>query len=213
MTPLYLLDSYPSTLYGELALLTALVTDNGWLTSAIQAIGVEAVLATMQTAARAAAGTNARVNSSLTVVQGQAHNLRDQNTNRDLGFVARQLCLQALELGEEAIADATRTRLLSSGTPGLVPCWTTLRTSPAFLLELGRLDVSVEALAVLADGRVITGGHDGRLLIWNPVALRASPVQLGQFDDIHVRNVDRAARRMGYRQRMVDGSNMDVGSS
>jgi hypothetical protein len=37
-------------------------------------------------------------------------------------------------------------------------------TSP---VELGRHDRSVRAVAVLADGRVVSGGDDRRVLIWN----------------------------------------------
>ena len=34
--------------------------------------------------------------------------------------------------------------------------------------ELGRHDGPVRAVAVLADGRVVTGGNDGRVLMWDP---------------------------------------------
>ena len=34
-------------------------------------------------------------------------------------------------------------------------------------------------MAVLPDGRVVTGGDDGQVLVWDPAARRADPVKLG----------------------------------
>jgi len=62
-------------------------------------------------------------------------------------------------------------------------CWPTAGWSPAgttggrwcdparpgiLQAELGRHHGSVQAVAVLADGRVVTGGYDGRVLAWDP---------------------------------------------
>jgi hypothetical protein len=49
-TPLYLLDTYPRTLYGDPPQLAALAGDVGWVIAAIQALGVDAVLAELRTA-------------------------------------------------------------------------------------------------------------------------------------------------------------------
>ena len=35
---------------------------------------------------------------------------------------------------------------------------------------------------MLADGRVVTGGHDGRVLVWDPGAAGAGPAELGRHD-------------------------------
>ena len=35
---------------------------------------------------------------------------------------------------------------------------------------------------MLADGRVVTGGTDGRVLVWDPARPGARPVQLGRHD-------------------------------
>ena len=51
-------------------------------------------------------------------------------------------------------------------------------TGPA---ELGRPG-AVHSVAVLADGRVVTGGDDGRVLVWNPDTPGADPAELGRHD-------------------------------
>ena len=46
--------------------------------------------------------------------------------------------------------------------------------------ELGRHDGWCGAVAVLADGRVVTGGYDGRVLVWDPAHPGAGPAELGR---------------------------------
>ena len=41
---------------------------------------------------------------------------------------------------------------------------------------------AVGAVAVLPDGRVVTGGDDGRVLVWDPADPGAGPVELGRHD-------------------------------
>ena len=176
-TPLYLLDRYPRILDGDPPQLAALAADVGWVTVAIQTLGVDAVLAELKTAAAAAPG-EPRLSVMHAVVQRQAHHLRDRHAAGDLGFVPRQLCLQAAEIGETLLAADFRTRLLASDNPGPVLQWITHRANPA--LMLGRHD-GVTAVAVLPDGRVVTGGWDGRVLVWDPDAPGA-PVGLGRHD-------------------------------
>jgi WD40 repeat protein len=45
-------------------------------------------------------------------------------------------------------------------------------------VELGRHDGPVSTVAVLADGRVATGGNDGRVLIWDPARADTQVIQL-----------------------------------
>ena len=137
--------------------LAALAGDAGWVTTAIRALGVDAVLAELKTAGAAAPG-EPRLAAMHAVVRGQAHHLRDPEVAGDPGFVPRQLCLQAAELGENTLAADCRARQLASDDPGLVLQWTTRRASPALILELGRHEGGVRAVAVLPDGRVVTGG-------------------------------------------------------
>src|SRR4029077_13588558 len=55
-TPLYLLDRYPRTLYGDPARLAEVAGGAGWVTTAIETLGVDAVLAELKTAGAAAPG-------------------------------------------------------------------------------------------------------------------------------------------------------------
>lgn len=100
----------------------------------------------------------------------------------------RQLCLQATELGETALAADCQIRQLASDDPGPILQWTTRRVSTALTLELGRDENRLEAMGVLPDGRVVTGGnggsgHGGRVLVWDPSAAHRGPVELSRRED------------------------------
>jgi WD40 repeat protein len=47
-------------------------------------------------------------------------------------------------------------------------------------VELGRHERGVYAVAVLPDGRVVTGGHDCRVLVWDPAEPGVGPVEFGR---------------------------------
>jgi len=181
-TPLYLLDRYPQTLYSDPPRLAALAGDADWVTAGIWTLGVDAMLAELKTAGTAAPGER-RLAAMHAVVRGQAHHLRDWEAAGDPGFAPRQLCLQAAELGEALLAADFRARLLASDDPGPVLQWTTRRASPALIFELGRHDGGMSAVAVLPDGRVVTGGGAwGGVLVWDPDEPGTGPVQLGRLD-------------------------------
>jgi WD40 repeat protein len=42
----------------------------------------------------------------------------------------------------------------------------------------------VRVVAVLGDGRVVTGGDDGRVLVWDPAAPGVDPTELGRHDGL-----------------------------
>jgi WD40 repeat protein len=180
--PRYLLGEYPATLAADPSRLTALVSEVGWVDAAIQSAGVDRVLADLRSAA-AADPARPTAGAMLATVSGQAHHLRPPLPVTEPGYVLRQLCLQAGELGEDRLASDLRARLRNQPDPGLIPIWTTRRTSRALSAELGRHDNAVAAVAVLADGRVVSGGDDGRVLVWDPAWPGTGPVELRGPDD------------------------------
>jgi Trypsin-like peptidase domain len=119
-TPRYLLDAYPATLNSDPQLLAALVGDVGWVSAAIQASGVDSVLAHLGTA-RSADPADAGVSAMLAALRGQVRNLRRPQPVSEPGYALRQLCLQAAELGDDHLADDSRARLQALGDPGLAP--------------------------------------------------------------------------------------------
>ena len=177
-TPRYLLDTYPATLAHDPQRLAQLVGDIGWVEAAIASAGVDRVLADLRRAAAANPASTA-VAAVLAAVTGQAYDLRPPQPVDQPGYILRQLWMQAAELAEDDLAEDIRSRLQSRPGPGLVPRWTTRRASRALSGELGRHDGRVAAVAVLADGRVVTGGADGRVLVWDPAAPGDRPGRAG----------------------------------
>jgi hypothetical protein len=176
-TPRYLLDSYPATLDNEPSRLTALVSDVGWVDAAIQATGVDQVLAILRTAADVTA--DREVVAMLAVVAGQARNLRSPGPVDQPGFAARQICVQATEFGLNDLAEAAGRRTRAVAPTGPVLRWTTRGAVRGLALELGRHDERVTAVTMLGDGRVISGGSDGRVRLWDPAAAGTAPIELG----------------------------------
>jgi hypothetical protein len=177
--PQYLLDEYPATLADDPSRLTALVSDIGWVDAAIQSTGVDQVLAYLRSPAAADQGGPA-VGAILGIVSGQAHHLRPPSPLTQPGYVLRQLWIQAAELDEDNLAGDLRARLQSQPNADLLPIWTTRRTSRTLSAELGRHDV--QAIAVFPDGRVVSSGRDGRVLVWDPARPGADPMELGRHD-------------------------------
>ncbi len=180
-TPWYLLDTYPATLAADLPRLGQLAGDIGWVSAAITSAGIDPVLADLRRAA-AANPADDKVSAALVTVVGQAYNLRPPQPLDQPGYNLRQLWMQAAELAEDDLAADIRGRLESRAGPCLVPRWTTRLASSALAAELGRHEARVLSVAVLADGRVVSGADDGRLLIWAPDDPVAGGVELGRHD-------------------------------
>ena len=191
-TPSYFFDTYPTMLAGDTERpirfppepdrLNALVGEIGWVVGAIGVIGVDRVLADLRAAAATAEPADPKVAGLLAVTTAQAPNLRPPAPITRPNDMARQLCLQALEHGRHALAETARQHLLAAGDDGPLPAWTTVSTVPP-LLELGEHDTSgVQALAVLGDGRVVSGDSRGRVWVWS-VARPGNPIEIGTHDD------------------------------
>ena len=176
-TPLYLLDTYPSTLTDDPERLAALAADIDWVDLAIRAIGVDATLTTLSQAA----GRAERAQHLRTVVATQAASLRPPFPVEQRGYVLRHLCLQALRYDIGPLAADLQQRLLGLADPGPVPWWTSSRATPP-ALEVGHHDDWVFSAAVLPDGRIVTGGDDGRVRLWDPDH-PDQPVEIGHHDD------------------------------
>ncbi len=98
--------------------------------------------------------------------------------------------IAALLLGKTAPADATGEFAdVRTGAADLINAMGLARTeivpepAPAAtdsVVELIGYVSLVAALAVSADGRVVTGGADGRVLVWDPDAPGSNPVELGR---------------------------------
>ena len=177
--PRYLLDSYPSSLDQEPERLKDLVTDPGWVDSAIRQVGVDSVIASLRRAVAADLSSNA-VAEMLATVRGQVHLLRHPMPVTEPGYVLRQLCLQAAELGADHLTCEFRARLRSQPGLGLIPVETTRRVSPALSADLGRHSEPIDVVVALGDRGVITGGYDGRVLVWDLAAPGAGAVELGR---------------------------------
>src|SRR6185369_8531958 len=79
-------------------------------------------------------------------------------------------------LGVHAIAALRDGRIISCGD-GLVLMWDSA-VEQAGAVELGSHDGWVTTVSVLPDGRVVTGGDDGRVRLWDPsmaLSQRAEP--------------------------------------
>jgi len=197
-TPLYLLDTYAATLAQEPQRLAQLVSDAGWIGAVIASVGVDRVLAELRGAA-AANPASTHVAAALATVIGQVSNLRPVQPLDQPGYILRQLWMQASDLGEDDLAEDIRNRLQSWPRPSLVPQWTTRRqASPALSADLGRHDGRVEAVVVLADGRVVSGGNDGRVLIWDPTYPGSGPAQLGYHDTWEKANPGTQTAELGH---------------
>jgi WD40 repeat protein len=189
-TPRYLLEGYPTSLAGDPDRLAALVGEVSWIDAVVRIIGVDHALAVLRTAAKGVQSDSV-VTTMLDSVVRQARHLRSPRPIHQPGYVLRQLGLQAMELGDESVAEDARARLVAAKAPGLVPKWTTRRTNLSLVSDLGVHEGGVHGLGVLPDGRVVTGGGPARrMLLWDPTTPGSSPVEFTNILHLTVWEVD-----------------------
>jgi WD40 repeat protein len=70
------------------------------------------------------------------------------------------------------VAVAVAVAAWDPASPGAAPAWLGFDSSGGL----------VSAVAVLADGRVVTGGFDRRVLVWDPARPGTKPAELGRHD-------------------------------
>jgi WD40 repeat protein len=190
-TPRYLLDKYPELLAGatggpvvrpaEPERLAAMAGDVAWIDSAVSSLGVEQVMVNLRKAAGILSERLA-VTSTFQLLQLQAHHLQPGGTAIRPGFTATQLGLEALRAGLDDIAASVANHLERCRPPQLIPQWTTSRTGHHLVGVIGRHDGAVGALAVTLGGRVLSGGADGTVRIWNPAQPEEPAAVIGRHD-------------------------------
>lgn len=170
-TPLYLLDSYPAALARSVARRRGVLTDPGWIETAVLACGVDAVLADLRAAA------DERIGDMLRAVTQRSFDLRAPGSGRAPGDVIRMVALQALAEGHDSVAAACADRLRALPAAQLVPLWTNRRAATALIRDVGQHPGRGTDVAVSQDGRFIISAGDGRLLRWD-IAASAPAVQI-----------------------------------
>ena len=177
-TPRYLLDTYPSTLVRDRQRLADLMSDVSWIDRAIQSVGVEQLLTDLRrTVAADPDGASAR--ALLRTVTYQAYRLQMSTLLSQPGYVLRQLCLQAIELSEGDLASELHIHLRSRAGPQLIPIHSTHSAICAAPGATSHHGTWALAVAVLPDRRVVFGGDDGRVLLWDPRTEGGDLVELG----------------------------------
>jgi len=179
-TPRYLFDTYPRTLHSEPPRLVALMTDVGWVLAAVDAIGVDAVLAELRTAT-AVVPTEVRVAGMHAAHAVCAHLLR----GRPAPLRASYLELEARRAGLDELADA-----IASAAPERP--WRTrwARRRPVRPHQVvGRHSGPVQTVAVGAPAdntRVaVSGGDDETVRVWQlPDGTPLGEPRLGHYGEV-----------------------------
>ena len=175
-TPRYLLDVYPATLGGDskhparpqdLQRLGELVSNIGWVDTAITQVGVDSVISSLRTAADVTS-PEASVGDVLRMLESRAHQLRRPHVANQVGYAATALAWRALALGglDQVVAAASK-RLRNLPPPQLIPSWTTERVSRSLVSVLGRHQ-GLTAVAMTGEGLAVSGGGDGVIRLWDP---------------------------------------------
>ena len=125
------------------------------------------MLADLRTAVKVVPAATA-VGDVLRWLQLQAYHLRPPGPANRPGYAAAHLALEALRDGAIDFAEDAASWIEGCPAPQLIPAFTTEDASPYSIGTLGRHAGPVWALAVTKDGRVVSGGGDYAVRLWNP---------------------------------------------
>ncbi|MGD2177739.1 MAG: hypothetical protein PVG71_07940, partial [Anaerolineae bacterium] len=109
-----------------------------------------------------------QANDLLRVLDREAHNLRGWTRARHPAFFAQQVRNRAVYEGLDRVVTAADRRLAALGHPYLALAWRTYRESASLERSLVVPEFYAMAVAILPNGRVISGGTDQVLRIWDP---------------------------------------------
>jgi WD40 repeat protein len=167
----YALSTYPMHL-AELAdpSLLAIFSDFGYVEHAVRRLGIDDVTKTMQNIlnkSQLSETVRYRIEQYLMIFEREAHHLRKPFPVQEIGYIARQLALQALGGPEVDFVVKAREYLKSIGSGQLVPLWLSDRPSPQLKLTLFGHAGAVTWGKITADGaRVVTGDDNGTVRVW-----------------------------------------------
>lgn len=166
-TPRFLFDAYPALILAKAPeRLEKLYSDLSYVECAVHAVGVAQVEHDLLGADVKGAPFVAMLGR---VLRRESHNLLSADRVGAPGYVARQLCLQALQSDAADVVQRTQAYLRTLPRPQLVPQWTSKR-EPAALTRLTRAhNGPVTAVAMSGDGgRAVTLGADRMMRVWDP---------------------------------------------
>jgi WD40 repeat protein len=102
----------------------------------------------------------------LRVLDREAHNLRDWNPRLWPAYFAQQVYNRAVYEGIPAVMEAAKRRLAQPGHPHFALNWRTQHEPAALLRSLDVPQLYAMTLARLPDGRLLSGGTDKVLRLW-----------------------------------------------
>ena len=173
-TPLYLLDTYPSTLAGSPERRRQILADPDWIDAAVTACGIDHVLADLRVGA-----ADPDVAGMLRMLARRTYDLRSP-AGQSPGDIIRLLAVQAVQDGREELSGTYAARLRRRPPPQLIPVWTNQPAATALIREVGKHTGGVTDLVIGPDGEhAITAGADDQILRWE-LASPAPPVQVGR---------------------------------
>jgi WD40 repeat protein len=174
-------EGFPGQVEQATTELSRLLTSLDFVSEKVRRLGVDELLADFRDAHSVMSST--RVRELERLCELQAHHLRSGGRAVRPGFTATQLGWEALRVGLDDVASSVAAYLERCAPPQVIPRWTTGRTGHHLLGVIGRHDEgAVEALAVLPDGGVVSGGADRAVRVWHSDRPEESGVVIGRHD-------------------------------